>query len=237
MSDERFLDVKDVRFDYEGFPMHFDLSVRRGECMALLGPSGAGKSTLLGLIAGFEQPLAGRILIDGRDVVPLPPHLRPLTMVFQEHNLFPHLDVATNVALGVDPRLRLTRGRWREVEAALARTGLAGLGARRPAELSGGQRQRVALARVLVRHQPVVLLDEPFAALGPALRHEMLMLVDGLRREQGLTVLLVSHQPDDARFVAERTAFLHGGRIMHVAATRTLLDQDPPEAVREYLGT
>ncbi|HXH02050.1 MAG TPA: thiamine ABC transporter ATP-binding protein [Candidatus Competibacteraceae bacterium] len=230
------LELDGVEFRYEDMLMHFDLAVAEGECLAVIGPSGAGKSTLLGLIAGFETPLAGRVRIQGCDVTALAPGERPVTTVFQEHNLFPHLEVAANVGLGLHPGLRLSPAQRQQVREALARVGLAGLERRKPAELSGGQRQRVALARVLVRRQPLLLLDEPFAALGPALRREMLALVDELRRERGLTVLLVSHLPEDARLAAARTAFVANGRIVCLGPTRTLLETPAHPALRAYLG-
>ncbi len=235
MTDD-YLQLDGVEFDYAGTVFHFDLTVRRGECLAVIGPSGAGKSTLLALIAGFEPVAGGRVRIDGIDVTHLAPHKRPVTTLFQEHNLFPHLDLAANVGLGIRPTLRLNAAERVQVMGALARVGLAGLDARKPAQLSGGQRQRAALARLLVRHQPIALLDEPFAALGPALRRDMLELVDELRRELGLTVLLVSHNPEDARLIAERTAYVEDGRVEVVESTETLLGGHHA-SVAAYLGS
>ncbi len=216
--------------------MQFDLQVQDGEFLALIGPSGAGKSTLLALIAGFERAEAGSVLIGGRDVTHQHPSLRPVTMLFQDHNLFAHLDVAANVGLGIHPGLKLTAADRARVEAALEQVGLKDLGRRLPSQLSGGERQRVALARSLVRDRPVLLLDEPFAALGPALRREMLDLVRALQAARNLTVLLVSHQPDDALYAAGRTAFVHRGHVLQVGPTRDLLDGATGPELRDYLG-
>ena len=230
------LAVSALTFQYEDLAMRFDLRLARGDCLALLGPSGAGKSTLLSLIAGFEQPLSGSIAIDGRDVTALSPAERPVTSLFQEHNLFAHLNVAENVGLGLDPGLRLSAEQRETVARALHRVGLDGLQRRLPAQLSGGQRQRVALARSLVRRRPLLLLDEPFSALDPGLRLGMLDLVDELRAEQGLTVLLVSHNPQDALRIAGQTAFVCDGRIALQEATAELLARREPAALRAFLG-
>jgi thiamine transport system ATP-binding protein len=230
------VELDNVRFHYEDMHMAFDLAVPAGELIALIGPSGSGKTTILNLIAGFERALTGAIGIDGRDVSALPPAERPVTMVFQEHNLFAHLDVTTNVALGISPALRLGPADRERVAAALARVGLDGFEQRLPGQLSGGERQRVALARCLVRDRPVLLLDEPFAALGPALRREMLDLVADIHRERAMTVLLVTHQPDDARRIATRTAFVHAGRILASRPTAELLGAADIPELKEYLG-
>jgi len=230
------IDLEAVAFRYEDMQMRFDLHVEDGECLAVIGPSGAGKSTLLALIAGFERADSGRIRIGGQDVTHQHPSVRPVTMLFQDHNLFAHLDVAANVGLGIHPGLKLTAADRTRVEAALAQVGLAGLAERLPAQLSGGERQRVALARSLVRDRPVLLLDEPFAALGPALRREMLDLVRALQADRKLTVLLVSHQPEDALYAAARTAFVHGGHVLEVGATRALLNGAAGPELRAYLG-
>jgi len=225
-----------VTFRYEDMLMCFDLAVEVGECVALIGPSGAGKSTLLNLIAGFEEPLSGRVKLLGTDVTGWPPARRPVTMVFQDHNLFAHLTLFDNVALGIDPGLRLKTEDRSRVEAALAEVGIAELGHRKPEQVSGGERQRAALARSLVRNRPLLLLDEPFAALGPKLRREMLDLVNALRRARGLTVLLVSHQPEDARYGADRIAFIQAGEVRYVAPTVDFFAEPRPTDVAAYLG-
>lgn len=229
------LELDAVRFRYQDMTMQFDLRVASGECLAIIGPSGAGKSTLLALIAGFELPESGCIRIGGRDMAGQAPARRPVTSLFQEHNLFPHLSLADNVGLGLDPGLALDAAARAKVDQALAHVGLGGLEARRPGQLSGGERQRAALARSLVRNKPLLLLDEPFAALGPAQRREMLDLVNALARDRGFTVLFVSHQPDDAKHAAGRTIFIEAGRILADGVTDELF-ATPPGPVAAYLG-
>lgn len=226
-----------VTFSYgPGVAMQFDCSARAGAITALMGPSGSGKSTLLSLVAGFETPASGRILIGDRDVTALSPADRPVSMVFQENNLFAHLTVEDNVGLGISPALRLSANDREAIAGALARTGLSGKEKRLPRALSGGERQRVALARVLVRNRPVLLLDEPFASLGPALRDEMLDLVANLVDERGLTVLMVTHQPEDARRIAGDMLFLENGRIVAHGPAADFFSDTGPEAFKRYMG-
>lgn len=218
-----------------GFRLTADLSIDAGRKVAVIGPSGAGKSTLIGAIAGFQPLEAGHVLWKGQDIGGSTPGDRPVAMLFQDGNLFPHLGLARNVGLGIRPDLRLNREETARVDAALARVGLSGMADRRPSELSGGQQSRAALARVLVQGKPLVLLDEPFAALGPALKAEMLDLVDGLIGETGATLLMVSHDPADARRIAEQVILVEGGQAHPPAETGPLLD-NPPPALRDYLG-
>ena len=234
------LEIRRLEFGYADNTrpdMVFDLDVEAGEVLSMIGPSGSGKSTLLNLIAGFLTPAAGQILLDGVAIEKLSTASRPVSIVFQQHNLFPHLDLYTNVALGVDPSLRLTPAQAASVNEALTRLDLAGLQSRKPGELSGGQRQRVALARALVRRRKILLLDEAFAALGPAQRAEMIGLVKELVRENGMAALLVSHQPRDALIASARTAFVNAGRITALEPTDRLLEQSDLPEVREYLGS
>lgn len=229
--------LQNVAFSYGEASFVFDTEFQADTINAVMGASGSGKSTLLNLVAGFENPRVGRVLIDGEDVTALPASMRPVSMVFQENNLFAHLSVEANVGLGRSPSLRLTTQDHEAVEAALARTGLAGKQKRLPRELSGGERQRVALARVLVRDRPVLLLDEPFASLGPALREDMLALVAQLQAERRMTVLFVTHQPDDARSIADHVVFIEGGKVAASGEAAGFFAGDGPEVFRRYAGT
>ncbi len=234
------LEIGALRYQFPGADpeiMQFDLSVAAGEVLSLIGPSGSGKSTLLNLIAGFLKPDSGHIHVDGEAIEHLPIVQRPVTIVFQQHNLFPHLDLYTNVALGVDPSLKLSAEQDQLIEDALDSLALSGLEKRKPGELSGGQRQRIALARALVRERKVLLLDEAFAALGPALREELIVLVKMLVERKKMAALLVSHQPRDALIASDRTAFVHDGRIIAIQPTRQLLEETDLVEVRNYLGS
>jgi len=229
--------LDDVAFIYDDMHMLFDVTIEAGSITSVMGASGAGKSTFLNLIAGFEAPGSGRVLIGGADVTALPPSARPVSMVFQENNLFAHLTVEQNVGLGRSPALRLTQTDRADIADALARTGLAGKEKRLPRELSGGERQRVALARVLVRDRPVLLLDEPFASLGPGLREDMVDLVMAVHAERGMTVVFVTHQPEDARRIDGNLLFLEQGRVVAEGKMATFFGQDGPESFRRYMGT
>ena len=227
--------LEDMTIVQDDFTLAADLSVPKGARVAVIGPSGAGKSTLLAAIAGFVAPTSGRICWNGADMTGLAPGARPLSILFQDQNLFPHLDVAQNIGLALHPGLRLTAQDRDRVQDAMARTGLAGLGARRPATLSGGQQSRVALARALLQAKPLMLLDEPFSALGPALKAEMLDLVAEIAAQTGATVLMVTHDPSDARRIAGQTILVADGVAHPPMPTAELLDT-PPEALRAYLG-
>jgi thiamine transport system ATP-binding protein len=226
------LEQLDIR--QEGFHLTADWEVAKGAKVAVIGPSGAGKSTLLMALAGFV-PHGGRVTWNGQDMAALAPGDRPLSILFQDQNLFPHLTLAQNLGLGLSPRLKLTAADHARIETTLARVGLGDMGSRKPAQLSGGQLGRAALARALLRARPILLLDEPFAALGPALKAEMLDLVTETANETGATVLMVTHDPADARRFADLTVLVADGVAAAPVPTAALF-ANPPPALRDYLG-
>ena len=206
--------IENCRLTWPDFTADYSLTVETGHLCAVIGPSGGGKTTLLHMIAGFERPESGSLSFNGQNLLPLEPAKRPTAIVFQDHNLFPHLSAAQNVALGLRPSLRLTRDEISLVAEMLDSVGLRGFDDRRPGEMSGGQRQRVALARALISGRPLILLDEPFSSLDPALRRDMILLVDEMRRKRPVTILMTIHTPEDAADVADRMAFVADGRVV-----------------------
>ncbi|MBC6406932.1 MAG: ATP-binding cassette domain-containing protein [Rhodobacteraceae bacterium] len=229
------LRLESVRLRQGDFTLCASVEIASQARVAVLGPSGAGKSTLLSAIAGFLPLQSGRIVLNGTDITGMRPGERPISMVFQDANLFTHLSIAQNIGLGLRPDLRLSAHQTEQVRQALQVVGLAGLGACVPAQLSGGQQSRAALARVLVRDRPLVLLDEPFAALGPALKAEMLTLLAQLLRRTKASLLMITHDPADARRVAPQTLWMEEGHLSGPHQTATLL-KNPPPALRAYLG-
>src|SRR5215475_7915759 len=213
-------------------------AITRGSFHSFLGPSGCGKTTSLRLIAGFEQPTAGDVQIAGASMVGVPAYRRPVNMVFQHYALFPHLDVAGNVAYGLRQR-RPRPGRaalQRQVEAALELVRLPGLGRRRIWELSGGQQQRVALARALINKPTVLLLDEPLAALDRKLRREMQMELQSLQREVGITFVLVTHDQEEALSMSDTISIMREGRIVQFGTPTALYDAPANLYVADFVG-
>ncbi len=226
------LTLDGLRIFLGAFQLSANLTVQPG-ITAIIGPSGGGKSTLLAAIAGFQDGAAGRVLWQDQDITDAAPGARPISTLFQDNNLFPHLTIAQNVGLGLRPDLKLSQTDLLAVAEALRAVGLDGMEQRKPAAMSGGQQSRAALARLLVADRPVVLLDEPFAALGPGMRAEMLALV----REKlvGRTVLMVTHDPDDAQRAADQVILVSAGVAAPPVPTQELF-ADPPEALKAYLG-
>jgi len=213
------------------------LEVYQGEFFALLGPSGCGKTTLLRLVAGFEQPRTGRIMLEGVDLAPVPPHRRPVNMMFQSYALFPHLTVEGNVAFGLKQEGLPKNEIAARVADMLALVKLESFGRRKPHELSGGQRQRVALARSLVKRPRVLLLDEPMAALDKKLRGETQFELMDLQRRLGFTFIIVTHDQSEAMTVADRIAVMDRGRLIQVAPPAEVYERPNSRWVADFIGS
>jgi spermidine/putrescine transport system ATP-binding protein len=213
-----------------------DLQIEAGEFFSLLGPSGCGKTTTLRLIAGFERPDSGRILLDGVDMAATPPHKRRVNTVFQSYALFPHLDVFDNVAFGLR-RHRVKKDEIKtRVEAILEAVRLGGLGHRRPAQLSGGQQQRVALARALVLNPSVLLLDEPLGALDAKLRKALQIELKAIQEQFGITFVYVTHDQEEALTMSDRIAVMSNGNIEQIATPAEMYEEPQTEFVADFLG-
>ena len=203
----------DLIFNYENSPMHFVLKVEQGERLAIIGESGAGKSTLLNLIAGFETPASGQILLNDCDHTQTQPAERPVSMLFQDNNLFPHLTVAQNIGLALVPSLSLNATQQQQIREIAEKMGIEPLLSRRADQLSGGQKQRVALARTLLRDKPILLLDEPFSALDPIRRHELQQFILDICVERNLTLLMVTHQLEETKNLFTRVVEIREGQV------------------------
>ncbi|HET8663912.1 MAG TPA: ABC transporter ATP-binding protein [Nocardioides sp.] len=233
------ISIVGLRKEFEGVTAvdGIDLEIKPGEFFTLLGPSGCGKTTTLRMLAGFEQPTDGQILIDGVDVAQTPAHKRPVNTVFQSYALFPHLDVERNVAYGLRWRKDLDKAtRAAKVAKALDLVQLGGYGKRRPHQLSGGQQQRVALARALVLEPAVLLLDEPLGALDAKLRHSLRAELTSLQREIGITFVFVTHDQEEALEMSNRLVVMDGGRIMQLGTPEEVYREPLSEFVADFLG-
>jgi len=215
---------------------HVSVSIRENEFFTLLGPSGCGKTTLLRLIAGFELPTSGDILLKGRSVVDLPPHHRPVNTVFQSYALFPHMTVAQNVAFGLEMRGIDRAEIDKTVQETLDLVQLGHLGKRRPAQLSGGQQQRVALARALANHPEVLLLDEPLSALDLKLRQGMRSELKALQQRTGITFVFVTHDQEEALTMSDRIAVMSNGEIQQLGGATEIYEQPINRFVADFIG-
>ena len=229
------LDLQNLRIRQGSFQLTASLRGLDAKIYAIMGPSGAGKSTFLAALAGFLPGSTGTVLWNGQNITGLRPAERPMAMLFQDNNLFPHLSAERNVALALTQRRYLSSIQQEQVKAALSRVGLSGFEAHKPGELSGGQQSRVALARVLLQDKPILLLDEPFTALGPALKNEMLDLLQTLAQERQATVLMVTHDPNDALRIADETLLLSDQLLSPPQPTQQVM-ASPPQALAAYLG-
>ena len=224
------------RYGAETAVAGLSLAIHEREFFALLGPSGCGKSTLLRLLAGFETPTEGRVLLAGEDLTGVPPHLRPTNMMFQSYALFPHMSVEKNIAFGLEMEGRPRDEIGARVAEALRMVKLEGLAARKPHQLSGGQRQRVALARALVKRPKVLLLDEPLGALDLKLREEMQVELVALQERLGLTFIIVTHDQDEAMTMATRIAVMDKGRIAQVGTPPAIYEAPTTRYVADFIG-
>ena len=212
------------------------LDIADNEFFSLLGPSGCGKTTLLRIMAGFEDPDSGVLLLDGIDLVGVKPYRRPVNMMFQSYALFPHMTVWKNVAFGLEEERLDSAEIARRVDEALETVSLEGLGDRKPHQLSGGQRQRVALARAVVKRPKVLLLDEPLGALDRKIRAEMQLELKRLQHEVGITFVVVTHDQDEAMSMADRVAVMHVGRVLQVATPIDLYERPATHFVADFIG-
>jgi spermidine/putrescine transport system ATP-binding protein len=215
---------------------NIDLTVASGEFFSLLGPSGCGKTTTLRLIAGFEQPTSGKILLDGVDVSDVPPHRRNVNTVFQSYALFPFLDVFNNVAFGLRHRGVAKADLKRRVQTALDLVEMTSFAKRRPGQLSGGQQQRVALARALVLNPAVLLLDEPLGALDAKLRRSLKVELKALQERVGITFLYVTHDQEEALTMSDRLGVMNAGRIVQIGTPRQVYEEPADTYVADFLG-
>ena len=230
------LTLNKLTYLYEHLPMRFDLRIETGERVAILGPSGAGKSTLLGLVAGFLAPVSGQILLNGSDHTATPPAKRPVSMLFQENNLFSHLTVRQNMGLGLHPGLKLSAKQKQDLEEIARQVGLSECLDRLPSQLSGGQRQRVALARALVMKPKILLLDEPTSALDSSTQVAMVKLLRDIQAKFGLSYIFISHDLQVIKALCQTILVLKNGEIQAYDTTDNIFTQPQNQYVTALIA-
>ena len=230
------IEFSKVNYNYQQQQFHFNLQIKQGSLVAILGPSGTGKSTLLNLLAGFISPIEGDIKINEQSILKQAPYQRPLSILFQDNNLFTHLSAYDNIGLGLHPGLKLTDQQKEHLKTVALQVGVEELLTRFPTELSGGEQQRVALARCFVQNKPILLLDEPFSALDPILRVAMLERVQSLAKSENVTVLMVTHHIEDALAVASDFVFVDHGKALTVETIDQLKVTHPNKHLAHFLS-
>lgn len=230
------LQVKNLFVDLGGFRLTADFEIERGSLISIVGPSGAGKSTILNALAGFIPLTSGVIKWNGSDITKLDPGLRPLSILFQDYNLFSHLTVKDNIAIGLRPNLKLDDLETEMVNSVIEEVGLSKFKFIKPFQLSGGQRTRVSLARSIVRSKPILLLDEAFSGLGPALRSEMIKLIKNKSIKEGITLIMVSHHIKDAIELDQKVIFVNDGETMKPTNVSIFINS-LDENIRDYIGS
>ena len=230
------LQVKNLFVDLGGFRLTADFEIERGSLISIVGPSGAGKSTILNALAGFIPLTSGVIKWNGSDITKLDPGLRPLSILFQDYNLFSHLTVKDNIAIGLRPNLKLNDLETEMVNSVIEEVGLSKFKFIKPFQLSGGQRTRVSLARSIVRSKPILLLDEAFSGLGPALRSEMIKLIKDKSIKEGITLIMVSHHIKDAIELDQKVIFVNDGETMKPTNVSIFINSQD-ENIRDYIGS
>lgn len=230
------LQVKNLLVDLGGFRLTADFEIERGSLLSIVGPSGAGKSTILNALAGFIPLTSGVIKWNGSDITKLDPGLRPLSILFQDYNLFSHLTVKDNIAIGLRPNLKLDDLETEMVNSVIEEVGLSKFKFIKPFQLSGGQRTRVSLARSIVRSKPILLLDEAFSGLGPALRSEMIKLIKDKSIKEGITLIMVSHHIKDAIELDQKVIFVNDGETMKPTNVSIFINSQD-ENIRDYIGS
>lgn len=239
LEQEPIVEIRNVSKQYGSLYAvdEVSLDIYPGEFFSLLGPSGCGKTTLLRMLAGFETPTNGRILIDGEDITDLPPYKRPINMMFQSYALFPHMTVADNIAFGLRQERMPKAEREQRVQELLQLVQIEKLAKRKPHQLSGGQRQRVALARALAKHPKILLLDEPLGALDKKLREQTQFELVNLQERLGITFIVVTHDQEEAMTMSSRIALLRDGRVMQVDAPRRLYEYPNSRYSADFIGS